>query len=216
MAAIDDRVGAAKRSLRRRMLDARQALAPAARATAGRALREEIMGLPEVGMAGMVAVYFSTGTEPDTRGLTLALYKHGATVLLPVVTGDADLDWACYEGPESLVPGPRGTLHPAGERLGVDAVRRCDVIVVPALAVDARGVRLGRGGGSYDRALSRASPAALTVALLYESELLDAVPAEPHDRPVRAAALPSGVHRFAGAGHASGNRGKAGGAGRPT
>jgi 5-formyltetrahydrofolate cyclo-ligase len=74
----------------------------------------------------------------------------------------------------------------------MDAVARADLVLVPALAVDRRGVRLGRGGGSYDRALARVGPNVLTVALLYDGELLDEVPAGPLDQRVRLAAQPSG------------------------
>lgn len=189
-------VGEEKRALRRRIVARRRAMDRDTRAAAGRALREELMGLPQVEMAGKVAAYYSVGREPDTHGIVLALWKHGATVLLPVLLGDGDLDWAAYEGPDSLVPGPRGTYEPAGDRLGVDAVRTCDVVIAPALGVDVRGTRLGRSGGSYDRALSRVGSAPLTLALLYDDEVFDAVPAEPHDRRVRAAVTPSGVHWF--------------------
>lgn len=186
-------VGEQKHALRKRLIAARRAMPADTRAAAARALREELMGLPEVAMAGRVAVYYSIGCEPDTHALVLALHKHGATVLLPVLLPSADLDWAPYEGPDRMVPGPRGICQPAGERLGADMIGRCDVVVVPAVAVDIHGTRLGRGGGSYDRALERVSPAALTVALLYGGEVLDTVPAEPHDRRVRAAVTPSGV-----------------------
>jgi 5-formyltetrahydrofolate cyclo-ligase len=71
------------------------------------------------------------------------------------------------------------------------------VVVVPALAVDRTGQRLGRGGGSYDRALARVGPSILTLALLYDGELVGEVPAGPHDQPVRAAALPGeGIFRL--------------------
>ena len=95
---------------------------------------------------------------------------------MPVLLGDRDLDW-----------------RRVGERelLGTDAVAACDVLLVPALAVDRAGVRLGRGGGSYDRALRRAR--GLVVALLHDGELVDVLPAEPHDVAVHVAALPSGL-----------------------
>jgi 5-formyltetrahydrofolate cyclo-ligase len=103
-----------------------------------------------------------------------------------------DLDWASYEGPESLRPGPRGLTEPAESPRGVTAVSRADLVIVPALAVDRRGVRLGRGGGSYDRVLARVGPQVPAIALLYDAELLDEVPAAPHDQRVRFVARPEG------------------------
>jgi 5-formyltetrahydrofolate cyclo-ligase len=108
--------------------------------------------------------------------------------LLPVLLPDDDLDWARYDG--ELVPGRRGLLEPPGPRLGVAAVATCDVVLVPALRVDRAGNRLGRGGGSYDRALARAT--GLTVALVHDDEVVDEVPHEPHDVPVRAVATLTG------------------------
>jgi 5-formyltetrahydrofolate cyclo-ligase len=146
--------------------------------------------MPQVTSAGTIAAYYSVGTEPDTRGLVFALWKRGSYVVLPVLLPDGDLDWASYEGPESLAPGPRGVLQPVEPARGTGTVARADVVLVPALAVDVRGRRLGRGGGSYDRALARVGPQVPTIALLYDSELLPSVPAEEHDQAVRAVARP--------------------------
>jgi 5-formyltetrahydrofolate cyclo-ligase len=145
--------------------------------------------MPELQMAGTVAAYVSVGTEPDTRGLIFALWKRGSYVLLPVLHADGDLDWASYEGPDSLGAGPRGLLEPTEPCRGVTAITSADLVIVPALAVDRAGRRLGRGGGSYDRALARVGPAIQTVALLYGGELVSEVPAGPHDQAVRAAAI---------------------------
>ncbi len=78
--------------------------------------------------------------------------------------------------------------------LGVDAVRSVDALLVPALAVDAAGSRLGRGGGSYDRALARVPAGTPVAALLFDDEVLalDAVPRDAWDRPVTAVVTPSG------------------------
>jgi 5-formyltetrahydrofolate cyclo-ligase len=159
------------------------------RAVAGRQLRDAVLELPELQMAGTVAAYVSVGTEPDTRGLIFALWKRGSYVLLPVLQPDGDLDWASYEGPDSLAAGPRGLLEPTEPRRGVTAVTSADLVIVPALAVDRTGMRLGRGGGSYDRALARVGQGILTVALLYAGELISLVPAGAHDQPVRAVAV---------------------------
>ncbi|MBX6766116.1 MAG: 5-formyltetrahydrofolate cyclo-ligase [Actinomadura rubrobrunea] len=180
-----------KRSRRKELLARRTAMDPDARAAAGRSLRDTLLSTPEVEMAGTIAAYVSVGTEPDTRGLLFALWKRGAYVLVPRLLPDADLDWASYEGPESLAPGPRGLLEPTEPSRGPEAVASADVVLVPAVAVDRTGVRLGRGGGSYDRALARVGSAILTVALLYDGELVDDLPFEPHDQRVRAAVTPS-------------------------
>jgi 5-formyltetrahydrofolate cyclo-ligase len=153
--------------------------------------------MPEVSAAGTIAAYYSIGTEPDTRGLIFALWKRGSYVVLPVLLPDGDLDWASYEGPDSLAPGPRGVLEPTEPVRGPATVARADVVLVPALAVDARGYRLGRGGGSYDRALARVGAQVPTIALLYDDELLPAVPTQAHDQRVRLAARPgSGLTRL--------------------
>ncbi|MFC4067370.1 5-formyltetrahydrofolate cyclo-ligase [Actinoplanes subglobosus] len=92
-----------------------------------------------------------------------------------------------------LVAGPRGLREPDGPRLGVDAVRSVDLLLVPALAVGLDGIRMGRGGGSYDRVMARLpEPGPLIVALLHDGEDVGSVPAEPHDRRVHAVITPTG------------------------
>lgn len=176
--------------LRRRLVAARAAMSSSSRTEAGRLIRDHVLEMPEVAGAGTIAAYYSVGTEPDTRGLLFALWKRGSYVVLPVLLPDGDLDWASYEGPDSLSPGPRGLLQPAEPVRGPGTIARADVVLVPALAVDRSGQRLGRGGGSYDRALARVGPQVPTIALLYDSELLPRVPAVEHDQPVRAVARP--------------------------
>lgn len=167
-----------KARLRREALSGRAGLGAGQLAAAGDALARVVPPLA----TGRVAAYASVGTEPDTSALLAALDE----VLLPVLLPDGDLDWAVHHG--TLVAGPRGLLEPTGRRLGRDAVADCAVVVVPALAVDRSGVRLGRGGGSYDRVLGRTT--GYVVAALHVGELVATLPAEPHDRPVHAAVLP--------------------------
>ena len=189
-----------KAALRSRLLAARAELTAEQRTAAARAIRDALLERPEVQMAGTIAAYYSVGAEPDTRGLLFALWKRGSYVLLPLLRPDGDLDWASYEGPESLVPGPRGLLEPGEPPRGPGAVARADVVLVPALAVDRAGNRLGRGGGSYDRALARVGPLVPLIALVYDAELLDRVPAEPHDVKVRAAVSPGAGITMTGVG----------------
>jgi len=189
-----------KAALRSRLLAARSGLTAEQRAQAGRAIRDALLDRPEVQMAGTIAAYYSVGAEPDTRGLVYALWKRGSYVLLPLLRPDGDLDWASYEGPDSLVPGPRGLREPSEPPRGAGAVARADAVLVPALAVDRAGNRLGRGGGSFDRALARVGPLVPLIALVYDDELLDRVPAERHDVPVRAAVSPVSGITVVGAG----------------
>ena len=117
-------------------------------------------------------------------------------MLLPVVLPDLDLDWAVHDG--VLVPAGRGLMEPTAPPLGVDAVATADVVLVPGLAVSDDGVRMGRGGGCYDRALARVPPGTFTCVLLHEGEVGVDVPVEAHDRSVLAAVTARGVIRFPG------------------
>jgi 5-formyltetrahydrofolate cyclo-ligase len=188
----DEGLNRDKAAARERLLAARRQLTPAERAGAGRDIRDAILSLPETQMAGTVAAYYSIGSEPETHALLFALWKRGTYVLLPILLPDGDLDWASYEGPDSLQPGPRYLTEPAEPPRGVGAISSADLVLVPALAVDHSGVRLGRGGGSYDRALARVGTPVPTVALLYDSEFVPHVPSGAHDQRVRLIARPAG------------------------
>jgi 5-formyltetrahydrofolate cyclo-ligase len=186
-----------KAALRRRIAAARAAAEPEQRAAAGRLIRDHVLEMPQVAAAGTVAAYYSAGTEPDTRQLVFARWKRGSYVVLPVLLPDGDLDWAAYAGDQDLVPARFGLLEPVSSRLGSDAVATADAVLLPGLAVSLRGDRLGRGGGSYDRALGRVPVGTFTCVLLHDDEVGVDVPVEPHDRPVTAAASPAGITRFA-------------------
>jgi 5-formyltetrahydrofolate cyclo-ligase len=139
-----------------------------------------------------ICAYLPLGTEPWSPAGVEALRAAGHEVLLPVVAGpDRPLDWARYTGPDALVSGPFGLKEPAGPRLGPEAIAVARLVLLPALAVDRRGVRLGQGGGYYDRSLPLVGDEALLVVLLNDGELVDTLPIEPHDRVVDAAIQPS-------------------------
>lgn len=152
-------IAARKREARRDLLAVRAAMADDELEHAGSALTKQALALPELAAARTVAAYVSVGHEPETRPLLEALRSRGTRVLLPVLLPDDDLDWARYEGEAELAeaehPGRIRLYEPGGERLGAHAVTEADVVLLPGLAVDGRGVRLGRGGGSYDRVLAR-------------------------------------------------------------
>jgi 5-formyltetrahydrofolate cyclo-ligase len=183
-----------KPNLRRVALQRRRAMPPADRDRADRAIAEAA-GDFAAGRAGPVCTYAPMIGEPGGRFLLPALLDTGLDVLIPVLRDDRDLDWA--RAAAGTVPGAR-LLEPTGERLGPDAVGAAAVVFVPALAVDRRGVRLGRGGGSYDRALARVTAGTPVVALLYDDELVEDLPTEPHDRPVDTVIDSSGPRRCTG------------------
>ena len=181
MSSIRERTD--KAALRRAVLSRRAALPVDERERAEQAAVDALV--PDA--PARVAAYLSIGTEPGTAALLAALAARSVQVLLPVVLPDGDLDWAAAD--DGVAPGPRGLLEPQGERLGRDAVAQCPLVVVPALAVDRQGNRLGRGGGSYDRALARSR--GQVVALLHDGEAVAELPREPHDRAVDALVTPS-------------------------
>jgi 5-formyltetrahydrofolate cyclo-ligase len=190
-------VDGAKIALRDQLITARRRRSLLEIGEAARAIAEHLLATPEVRRAATVAAYVAMGQEPGTGPLVDRVRGAGRHVLLPVLLPGNDLDWARYTGPDDLVPARLGLLEPPGARLGVDAIATADVVLVPALAVDRTGLRLGRGGGCYDRALARVPVGTFVCALLFEDELLEAVPAAPHDRRVNAVVSPAGLTRLA-------------------
>jgi 5-formyltetrahydrofolate cyclo-ligase len=166
-----------KSTVRERLLAARRGRSPGEIASARAAIREHVLArlTPTV---RCVAAYQPLRTEPGSIELLDALAAGDRSVLLPVRRADNDLDWVFRDAPD--------------RSLGIDAVAAADLILVPALAVDRRGVRLGRGGGSYDRALARVGPGVAIVALVYADEVMDALPSDSWDRPVSAVVTPTG------------------------
>ena len=169
-----------KREIRRRVISARTSLA--AEECAARAIRigKRAVALVDARGATTVSAYVSIDGEPGTDPLIDTLHESGITVLLPVLRDDFDLEWATY-APGAFRPGRFGLLEPATPNLGRSAIHEAGVIFCPGVAGTAQGLRLGRGGGSYDRALGRANPTSSRCLLLYDDEVIDAVPTEPHD-----------------------------------
>ncbi|MFG1776319.1 5-formyltetrahydrofolate cyclo-ligase [Micromonospora sp. NPDC049051] len=184
----------AKRNVRTAILARRRALTAPQRADAAGRVQAELVALVRRLRPPRMTAYVPVGSEPGGPDLPAVLHAAlppGGELLLPVLRDDLDLDWAAWSGPAGLVAAGRGMREPDGPRLGRAAVADAQLVVLPALAVDRRGLRLGRGGGSYDRALARVPASALTVVPLHDDELVEALPAEPHDRPVRAVVTPA-------------------------
>lgn len=170
-----------KQRLRAALLAARRERGAAELETARAAVRDVVVHRVRAAGWRCVAAYEPLRTEPGSVELLAGLCGAGARVLVPVTLPDNDLDWAEWE------PGAG-----AGAPLGPRAVADADAVLVPALAVAADGTRLGRGGGSYDRALRRVRPGAVVAALLFDGEAVDTLPREEWDVPVAAVVTPSG------------------------
>ncbi|MGY1830617.1 5-formyltetrahydrofolate cyclo-ligase [Geodermatophilus sp. SYSU D01180] len=180
---------AAKAALREAVVARRRARPPAERAAAAAAVAAAL--LQRLAGVRLLAAFVPDETEPGHGRLPAAFTQLGTRVLLPVVPDSgAELRWAVDTG--RLASGRFGLLEPVGPRLGPTALGTAEVVVVPALAVDRTGVRLGRGGGYYDRALEHVRPGAVVAALVFDDELVDRLPAFDHDRPVTAVVTPSG------------------------
>lgn len=187
---------AQKIALRDQLLTERRRHSLATLVSNASAIARHLLDTEEVRRAATVAAYISVRNEPGTGALIEALHGLGRRVILPVLLSDNDLDWAEYTGADGLAPAGRGLLEPVGRTLGVDAIATADVVLCPGVAVDRTGMRLGRGGGSYDRALGRVPVGTFVCSLLYDGEVVEQVPADVHDRPVSAVVTEKGVTRF--------------------
>ena len=172
----------AKRALRVRLLAARKGLTADQLEAAREAVRGHVLDrMDSSARAGRpwrtVCGYQPLATEPGSVALLEALADRGAVVLVPLMLPDRDLGWAQW---------------PDGAPLGTEAVGEATAVLVPALAVDGQGRRLGRGGGSYDRVLARVGADVAVAALLHRGEVLEEVPFDPWDRPVNAVVTPDG------------------------
>jgi 5-formyltetrahydrofolate cyclo-ligase len=206
----DDRL--AKRALRAEVRARRAARTPEERFAAASSLAVRVGSIPEIAALveageageGCVAAYASMAAEPGTDALRSLLALSGVRVLLPVIRDDDGLDWA-WDG-EDLVtrPGRLPVPEPGGPVVGTGAAalvdQRCRVLLLPATAVDPAGYRLGQGGGFYDRLLSELpsvlAGGPLRVAVVYDDEVLPAVPHEPHDRRIDAVLTPTTYRRW--------------------
>jgi 5-formyltetrahydrofolate cyclo-ligase len=186
-------VAPTKADLRAAILSARRAVPADRRRAESDALCKRLAAQAQPGQT--VCAYVPVGSEPGSTAMLDALVAAGARVLLPVAHEDdagtpLPLSWGVYrEG--GLVEARFGLREPDGPWLPADAIRSAATVVVPALAVDRTGVRLGRGAGFYDRTLAMADPAARLIALVRDDELVEHLPGEPHDVPMTHALTPS-------------------------
>lgn len=195
----DSDPAALKAALRARLRQARGARQLHDREAAGLGIARSAESLLPAGTSA-VACYRSMPTEPGTEPLLRALHEQEVGVWLPRIHG-RDLRWVLTDRGSRYATGPLGIREPTGEGVPSDeALGTATVVLLPALAVDADGRRLGQGGGFYDRTVSALTPHAdggpLLAAVLFDEEILAAVPVEPHDCRVAAVVTPTRVVRL--------------------
>jgi 5-formyltetrahydrofolate cyclo-ligase len=180
---VDGVLAGTKAQHREALLAARRAVPDAIRAAEALALTAHLGEI--AGPGDTMCAYLPVGTEPGSPQMVDRLRELCARVLLPVTRSGADgeplaLLWGVYV-PGALVAARFGLREPAEPWLPSSAVAEADMVLVPALAVDRNGVRLGRGGGFYDRSLALCRPGARLVAVVRDDEVVDELPSEPHD-----------------------------------
>lgn len=169
-----------KRALRIAVLERRRALSPQQRTRASAAAVDHLLALPELATARTVAFYAALPDEADPTAAIPQLAARGVQPMFPRVAG-SELEFVAASGVAGLVSGFRGVREPWGEPIGPDEL---DVVVVPGVAFDRGGGRLGQGGGHYDRLLSRLPAGTVRVGFCLAVQLVTRVPRGPHDEPV--------------------------------
>ncbi len=170
-----------KAAIRKEMLAQLKALTPERRAEWSSQTLAHLTGSELWQQARQVLIFHPLRSEPDVTPL---LDRQDCELLLPRVTENG-LDLHRFSGPDSLVRSPFGMLEPDPDKAPIVGVGEVDLVIVPGLAFDPESnIRLGRGGGFYDRLLADASFRATTIGIGFGFQMRDGLPAEPHDRPV--------------------------------
>lgn len=181
-----------KRAARAAARAARDGIAAVEREAACRRIVASALALPELLDARVVMGYVAIGSEVDPAPLLDAVRGRGGVAALPRIEGDVIVAVA-HDGASPLAPSGLGTPEPvSGERLSPTEV---DVVVLPGLAFDAEGGRLGYGGGFYDRYLTRTRSSTWRIGLAFDEQIVDAVPRGGHDLAVDAVVTPTRVLR---------------------
>lgn len=179
-----------KHRLRAATRAARRALTAEQRATASARIVARMLALPQLRGAATVLVYAATREEVDVGGLVAPLQAQGSRTLLPRVRG-RELELVAVSDLRGLELGYRGVREPSGRAIDPRVV---DVAIVPGLAFDPRGGRLGSGGGHYDRLLATLPADAARIGVGFTCQVVPWVPREPHDQPVSLLVTESAVH----------------------
>lgn len=191
-----DELDRAKSVLRLRMRAARRTVLPEQRAAHAFAIAERVLSLPELDGASTALLYGASPEEADPAVLEAALRELGIRIAYPRVAGDRELTLHWVDGPEVLVEGAYGLLQPVADT-PLATLAEMAVVVVPGVAFDCEGNRLGFGGGYYDTLLGTPDGSPTAVGIAYDEQVVDHVPNEPRDRPLDVLVTPTRTLRFA-------------------
>jgi len=186
--------GHQKRALRAELRERRRTMTIPERENATEKITEHLIQLTTQLNARSVAAYLPTTDEPNVREYVAWAEREGIRVLTPVSRDDGLLDWVISTGDET--EGLYGWPEPVGELLGPIAINDVDLIIVPAASVDRTGMRMGWGRGYYDRTLGSMEKCPPVYAVVFDSELVERVPSEVHDKRVNGVVTPRAIVTF--------------------
>ena len=172
-----------KTTIRNEILEKRKSQDPQVNAAQSRSITGTLIGRKEFQTANRILIYLSKDGEVDTDHLLGRAFELGKRVCVPVVDrGNDELRISELPGPEiGFLLGAFGVREPAEGDLNFVTPDKIDLVVVPGLAFDRRGGRIGYGKGYYDRLLSRLSSQVPRIALAFEFQVLDTVPQDEND-----------------------------------
>jgi 5-formyltetrahydrofolate cyclo-ligase len=188
---MSDAIADAKRALRAELRERRQMMSQAARDAAAEGIRTQLDALVDRVGARSISCFLSIPSEPGTRDFVAGAVARGIRVLLPITRKDGLLDWIVATPDGDITEGMFGLPEPVGEVLGPIAVNDVDLMVIPAAAIDRRGMRLGWGRGFFDKTIGSMERCPPVYAVVYDSEVLDEVPSDRHDQPVTGVVTPT-------------------------
>jgi 5-formyltetrahydrofolate cyclo-ligase len=192
---VPDAAESEKRALRAEIRERRRIRTSTERASAASAITQHLVDLASDLKVRSLSAYLSLPDEPGTRDFVAWACGQDIRVLLPISREDGLLDWAPYDGQDEDVDF-LGLPAPTSELLGPIAINDVDLIVIPAAAVDRGGMRMGWGRGYFDKTLGSMEGCPPVYAVIFDDELVDAVPRERHDQPVNGVVTPSGIISF--------------------
>lgn len=188
-------VGHQKRALRAELRERRRQLTGRERDAATEAITARLRDLTTTSGARSVAAYLSTNDEPNIRPYLNWALERGIRILIPVSRNDGLLDWAVETG-SGEIEGKYGMPETVGDLLGPIAINDVDLILVPAASVDRSGMRMGWGRGYFDRTLGSMEKCPPVYAVVFDTELVDSVPSEVHDKRVNGVITPDATTTF--------------------